>query len=387
MENSRRRKIAYYSINDPLDKRSWSGTTYYLGQTLQRNVGDIDFLGPVKIPWLLDKFFRGLQKLSRLFFKREWIPKYSLLKNVYASIILKRRMKGKQYDFLLAPAAASELGYLNTDLPVIYFGDATYKAYSETYEKEFKNLGSFSRWEGNYLEQRSLQKSALVILTSHWAAMSAMKDYGVPADKIEVMLLGANVDHLPGQDMIFDKETNKTLTLLFLAVDWERKGGAIAFETLKHLHSFGITAKLIVCGVVPPAEFFHPYMEVIPFLNKNEPGDYARFVALLSSVHFMIVPTRADCSLLVNCEANAYGVPTISTAVGGVPDVVKDGINGFCLPFNAGGAEYASVINNLYADKAKYHQLIINSRKMFDEVLNWDKFAEIFDKVLQKHKL
>ena len=387
MENVRRRKIAYYSINDPLDKRSWSGTTYYLGQTLQRNVGDVDFLGPVKIPWLLDKFFRALQKLSRLFFRKEWIPKYSLLKNVYASIILKKKMKGRQYDFLLAPAAASELGYLNTRLPVIYFGDATYKAYSETYEKEFRNLASFSRWEGNHLEKRSLQKSTLVILTSHWAARSAMNDYNVPAAKIEVLLLGANVDHLPGREIIFDKEANKTLTLLFLAVDWERKGGPIAFDTLLHLHTMGIQAKLIVCGVIPPPEFVHPFLEVIPFLNKNEAGDYVRFVSLLSSVHFMIVPTRADCSLLVNCEANAYGVPTISTDVGGVPDVVKNGINGFCLPFNAGGAAYASVIADLYGDKERYHRLITSSRNMFDEVLNWDKFAENFCKVLSRHAL
>ena len=35
-------KIAYLSINDPLDKRSWSGTTYYIGQTLQKNIGEVD---------------------------------------------------------------------------------------------------------------------------------------------------------------------------------------------------------------------------------------------------------------------------------------------------------------------------------------------------------
>ncbi len=387
MENFRRRKIAYYSINDPLDKRSWSGTTYYLGQTLQKNVGDVDFLGPVKIPWLLDKTIRALQKLSRLLFRSEWIPKYSLLKNMYACIILQRRMKGKEYDFLIAPAAASELGYLNTSLPIIYFGDATYKAYSATYEKEFRNMGALTRWEGNHLETRSLKKSSLVVMTSHWAARSAMVDYQVPANKVEVLLLGANVDKIPGREIIFNKESNTTLTLLFLAVDWERKGGAIAFETLKELHAMGIPAKLIVCGVVPPVHFSDPLMEVIPFLNKNEAGDYQRFAALLSSIHFMIVPTRADCSLLVNCEANAYGVPTMSTDVGGVSDVVKNGINGYCLPFDARGKEYATVIARTYGDKEIYHQLITGSRNMFEDQLNWEKFAEKFNQMLIRHRL
>ena len=387
-ENSPRRKIAYYTMNDPLDKRTWSGITYYMGQALQRNVGDVYFLGPVKIPWVMDKTFRGIQKLTRFFFSTEYIPKYSLLKNMYVSRILKRRMKGQQYDLLFAPAAASELAYINkTGLPVIYFGDATYKIYSETYKKEFHKLNSFSRWEGNFLEKRALKISSLVILTSQWAARSAINDYCVPADKIEVLLMGANIDVVPARETIFLKEKNKVLTLLFLGVDWERKGGVIAFDTLKHLHASGIKAKLIVCGVVPPAEFVHPFMEVIPFLNKNKREDSERFVAILTSVHFLMMPTRADCSLLVNAEANAYGVPTISTDIGGVTDVVKNGMNGYCLPFEAAGAEYACVIIDTFFDPEKFHKLIVSSRKMFDEVLNWDTFALHFEDVLQKHKL
>jgi glycosyltransferase involved in cell wall biosynthesis len=387
MEDLHRKKIAYFSINNPLDKRSWSGTTYYLGQTLERNIGEVHFLGPVKIPWWLDKTLRAMQKLSRFIFRKEYIPKYSLLKNIYATWYLKRKMKGRQYDFLMAPAAASELAYLKTELPIIYFGDATYKLYSETYEKEFKNLAFASRWEGNHLERKALKKSDLIILTSQWAAHSAMDDYGVPPDKIEVMLLGANIDIVPDRKNIFKKEENKTLTLLFLAVDWERKGGDIAFNTLKELHRKGVEAKLVVCGCIPPAQYVHPFMEVIPFLNKNNSKDYQQFVQLLSSVHFLLLPTRADCSLLVAMESNSYGVPAITTYVGGVPDVVKDGVNGYCLPLHADGAAYASLIKTIFSDKEQYHQFINSSRTKFEEELNWDKWAEHFKKVLQRHKL
>ncbi|MVN76155.1 glycosyltransferase [Hymenobacter sp. HMF4947] len=387
MKTTERKKIAYFSINDPLDKRSWSGITYYLGQTLQKNIGSVDFLGPVPIPWVLDKALRGMAKFTRLVFKTEYIPKYSLLKNIYASLYLQWKMAGRHYDFLLAPAAASELAYCGTKLPIIYFGDATYKLYSSAYKKEFHNLNSFSKWEGNFLEKRALRKSSLVVFTSQWARQSAISDYGVQANKIEIMQFGANIDAVPPPHLIFRKQENSLLTLFFLSVDWERKGGDIAFDTLQCLLNQGIAAKLIVCGCIPPPEFAHPNLVVIPFLNKNNAADFEAFVDLFASVHFLLLPTRADCTPVVNSEANAYGVPVITTDVGGVADTVIDGVNGYCLPLEADGQEYAALIAKLYADKDAYQQLVISSRAKFEEELNWDKWAENFEKILAEHQL
>ena len=385
IHHTKRAEIAFYCLNDPMDKRSWSGIPYYLGQTLQKHIGDVDFLGPVRVPWLLEKIMRGTMKFTRYVLKKEYLPQYSLLKNLYASWYLKQRMKGKQYDFLLAPAAASELAFLSTDIPVIYFGDATFKAYSSTYDTVFNKVTAFTKWEGNYLEKRSLEKSALIILTSRWAAQSAITDYGIPASKIVVMPFGANIDDAPGRDAIFSKEANKTLTLLFLAVDWERKGGAIALAALEQLHAMGIRAKLVVCGCEPPAETTHPFMEVIPFIDKNLPADYGLFVQLFLSVHFLLLPTRADCTPLVNNESGAYGVPVITTDVGGVADTVENGVNGYCLPLKAGGEVYAKLIAEIFADKDRYHQLVRASRERYEQELNWDTWAEQFQKLLPQH--
>ena len=387
MDTFRRRKIAYFSINNPLDKRSWSGITYYLGQSLQAHVGDVDFLGPVPIPWALDKLFRLLQKSSRALLGTEWIPKYSLLKNLYATWYLGRKMRGQHYDFILAPAAGPELAYLRTDTPVVYFGDATYKLYSTFYHKEFANVSALSHWEGHLLEAKALRKSDLVVLTSKWASESAVTDYGVPADRIEIMQFGANIDYVPGAEIIFQKEANPTLTLFFLSVDWERKGGDLALDTLRCLLAQGIEARLVVCGCTPPPGTAHPAMEVIPFLNKNEPADFQRFTELFASVHFLLLPTRADCTPVVNSEANAYGVPAITTDVGGVSGTVIDGVNGYCLPFEADGADYADLLAALYADKPRYHQLIASSRAKFDQELNWDSWAAGFQQLLAKHGL
>jgi glycosyltransferase involved in cell wall biosynthesis len=387
MENLERKKIAFYCINDPLDKRSWSGILYYLGQTLQRNVGDVDFLGPLPVPWLLEKAIRGMMKFSRNVMKKKYFFNYSLLKNFYASRYFKRKMKGKQYDFLIAPAAAPELAFLDTDVPIVFFGDSTFKSYWSTYKTVFRDANPISKWEGELMEKRALKKSKLVVLTSQWAAKSAINDYRVAAEKIKVIQMGANIDTPPDLEVIFKKEENKTLTLLFLSVDWERKGGFIAFDTLKELCKEGINVKLIVCGCIPPPEFSHSNMEVIPLLDKNIKEDYSRLIEILSTIHFLLLPTRADCSPLVNCEANAYGVPAITTNVGGITDTVKDGINGFCLPLEAGGKDYASLISKIFFDKEGYHKLIESSRARFEDELNWDKFAEHFQEVLEKSNL
>jgi glycosyltransferase involved in cell wall biosynthesis len=374
-------KIAYVSVNDPLDKRSWSGITYYLGKALERNIGEVDYLGPVKVPRIIDLSLRALAKGMRILTGKEYSYKYSWLRARYSSYVLNKRLSGKKYDCIVAPASSDGVAFLKTDIPIVYMADTTYALISGYYTWEFKNVSGISLREGNMLERRSLGKTAVAIYASNWAANSAIKDYGFPKENTFVVIMGANTDHIPGREVIMQKKDNPVLTMLFLAVDWDRKGGPLAFEALKHLTAKGVKAKLIVCGCIPPTEFSHPDMEVIPFLNKNLKEDHDKFVHLLKTSHFLILPTRADCSLLVACESNAYGMPAIATATGGVPDVVLNGINGYTLPYEAKGAAYGDLIAEIYDDKERYEKLIESSRTRFENVLNWDKWTEQFGEI------
>ena len=377
-------RIAYLALNDPLDKKSWSGTTYYIAKALQKNGNEVDYLGPIKPPKWLDKTLRAIAKATRIIFRKEYITKYSLLLSWYSAKQFTKKLKGKKYDCICAPAASVELGFLKTDLPVIYITDATFELVSNYDYSEFNKMFWFSKLEGNLLERNALKKSSAVIYPSIWAAESAIKDYHIANNKVFIAPFGANIDMIPERQIIYKKLENKQLTLLFLAVDWDRKGGSIAFDVLKYLiYTHGVQAKLIVCGCVPPSHIAHPNMEVIPFLDKNNKEDYDRFVNIMSSAHFLLVPTRADCSLLVGCEANAYGVPAITTETGGVPEIVKDGVNGYCLPYSAPGSTYAALINELFINEEKYQQLISSSRQRFEEHLNWQKWTESFTEIYE----
>jgi glycosyltransferase involved in cell wall biosynthesis len=327
----------------------------------------------------LDKPFRAIAKLVRIIFGTEYFAQFSILLSLYYAGAIKRKMRGNTYDIICAPASNIELAYVKTHLPIILIADSTFQLLTHYYLADFRKMSRLSRWEGNLLEKRSLKKSRLNVFASEWAAGSAIKDYKVDARRVTIIPPGANMDNRPDAEIIHRKFGNPRLTVLFLAVEWSRKGGDLAFQTLTELRQVhGEDARLIVCGCQPPEGVEHPDMEVVPFLNKNLEEDRLRFSDLLSTVHFLLLPTRADASLIVACEANAFGVPAITTETGGVPDIVQDGVNGYCLPYHADGRLYALLISELFKDQERYEQLVQSSRMRYEERLNWDSWAESF---------
>jgi glycosyltransferase involved in cell wall biosynthesis len=99
---------------------------------------------------------------------------------------------------------------------------------------------------------------------------------------------------------------------------------------------------------------------------------------------FLLLPTRAECAGVVFSEASAYGIPSITTNTGGVTTYVKDGINGFALPLEAGAAAYAEKIEWLLTDSFQYQRLRLSSRELYDEYLNWNSWGNVFQQLAQK---
>lgn len=378
-------RIAYLSISDPQDENSWSGNIYHIAKALSDYGHEVDFFGPFKLPNILDKFLRAFAKFNRKVFRREYLAKCNLILSWYAAKQFEKKLKDKTYDCICVPSEPSAIAFVKTKIPIYYITDNTFKLITHYYS-EFKKIPFISKLEGGILERKVLKKSASLIYASIWAAESAVHDYNVLSEHILITPMGANITYIPSQDSIYKKLENKELTLLFLATDWNRKGGDIAFETLKFLqYSHGIKARLIICGCNPPAQYKSPQMEVVPFLNKNKKEDAEKLNELLCNAHFLFIPTRADCSLVAASEANAFGVPAITTETGGIPEIVKDGINGYCLPHSANGNTYAALIAELFIDEPKYRELIYTSRQRYEQYLNWNKWAEGFGELFGKN--
>jgi glycosyltransferase involved in cell wall biosynthesis len=358
--------------NDPRDRRSWSGTHFYIAQALQQHCGELIPIGPIKPKTLV--FRKVLRKALKTLTGKNYLFTHTVSLSKQMAGMAEKVMASEDFDLIFAPASAGPIAYLRTGRPIVYLSDTTFAAI-QNYYPEFSHISAAITREAHTLEQRAIDRASLLIFSSSWAAESARRDYHADPAKIHILPFGANIDDAPPAAAAQGRRDSGTCRLLFVGVDWFKKGGEIAFETLCELERLGCPAELTVVGCVPPKTFQHKNLKVISFLNKNIPEQRERLQRLYLDSDFFLLPTRADCSPIVLSEANAYGLPALATDVGGVPEIIRNGENGYVLPLQARGKEYATAIAAAFADRAKYLALRRSSRAAYDERLNWDAWG------------
>ena len=145
------------------------------------------------------------------------------------------------------------------------------------------------------------------------------------------------------------------------------------------LNDRGIPATLTVVGCAPPAaeahNYQHPGFTTIPYLNMGEAADLQRLDTLFRTADFFILPSRAECAAIAFADANSFGLPVVTTDVGGIASFVEQGKTGVMLPLSATGEDFATTIEFLYQDEAAYQQMRVAARQRYEETLNWDKWA------------
>jgi glycosyltransferase involved in cell wall biosynthesis len=141
---------------------------------------------------------------------------------------------------------------------------------------------------------------------------------------VKVVPYGANIECNRATaeiERLIDARPTDRCKLLFLAVDWNRKGGPLACALARKLNDTGLPTDLNVVGCQPPkAEVLPPYVHLLGFVPKSTPEGRRRIDFLLSEIHFLILPSLADCTPIVLPEANSFGVPCLTTKVGGIHD-------------------------------------------------------------------
>lgn len=362
-------KVGFCSMQNYLDKTAFSGTLFSMHRALRQAGAEVVDLGHPAAPSAWTKPRQLVERVASWLGNEgpgEAETERRFLATVQAAI------DRKACDVLFTPVGSREVSLLPTGLPIVYLSDATPLLIRDAY-KVFTDEPAFRKAES--LERTALSKASRAIYSSRWAADSAVRDYQGDASRIVVVPFGANVEQVPSAEALAARLDSTRCRLLFIGREWDRKGGRIAFETLVHLAAAGLDVELHMVGCVPPEGVQHPNLKVTPFLNKNLARDREAFDQILMESHFLIFPTRADCSPIVICEANAYGIPVLTTEVGGIPSLVTPGRNGYLFPLSAGGDAYGQRVVEQFADPASYRSLVRSSRAEYDQRLNWGAWA------------
>lgn len=376
MIENRKKVIGYVCEKNPFtDRKAWSGTNFKIREGIE-NAG-------YEVKWI-NSHPNGVLKLlcrgySRLRYKNLKINYSQLYCKLSARSINQKLFSG--CDYLFVPCVAGLIFYLPKDIPVIFYTDTTHRLMVGYYWK--KKLTHRTIEHGERCEREGIHRASINLRSSCWAAESVVRDYGYDPKRSYVIEFGANIDD---HDLISNTVVYKEgdpVNILFSGVEWRRKGGDVAVEAVRLLNEQGVKARLIIAGIreLPQRYVGLSYIDYVGFLNKNNPEQYHRYVQLWREATLFLLPTQAECSAIVYCEASAYGVPIFTYDTGGTGDYVIDGVNGYKLPLSATAADFAACIrHNL--NTASLQALHDGGLRLYKEKLSWPAWSRRFKEIM-----
>ena len=361
------------------DRRAWAeswpglgGASFHLTTALQELAVHIDFVGPLEESRVV---FAPLKSMvcERIFGTRyhQWAEP-SVLRH-YARQA-ERALAGLRADAVFCPANALPIAYLDSSQPLVLWTDAPFSALIDYYEY-LSNLSRSTRAALLGMERAALQRCARVIYSSEWAAETAIRDYAVDRAKVDVIPWGANLDVAPATaevERMVAARSPRPYRLLFVGMWWRRKGGDKALAVAQQLNDRGFPTELTVVGCESiEVEPLPGFVRVLGFLSQSDGRGRETMRRAYAQSHFLVLPTRADCTPLVIAEANAHGVPCLTSDVGGMATLVRDGANGWKFAADATAEEYCERIIDTMRDPERYHRLTVSSYEEYATRLNW----------------
>lgn len=379
--------LAFYDLNNPEDKRFWAGTSAHIIHGLREAGHRVYSVGP-QIPstrrcilWLWYNYylrFRG---------KHYHPDRHVSMTRLYTQVGNWKLQRYRDVDAILT-VSPPFTAFLTTRKPIFLLQDSTWGQIVETYPYFSEENQPARIIHGGYeLDKLAFGKENVrVVMASQWAADRAMKDYGVPQQRMNILPFGANFVEDPSEEIVEDGLSHRgrgTCKLLFVGREWERKGGPLAVEITAELQALGVPSELHVVGSSPTG--MPPFVQVHGLLNKDRHEERSRLHTLYAGSDFFVMPTRAEAQGIVFNEAAAYALPVAATDVGGVSSVVRNGDWGLLLPSDSPPRAYAEWLRALYQDRARYQATARRARADFLARLSNKAYTDELVRIIRKN--
>lgn len=265
--------------------------------------------------------------------------------------------------------------------------------------KQYDSLGEFyahepgPKWLESWkwrLNRNCFRAADHLVTWSEWAKGGLVAEYEVPPEKITVIPPGVNLgEWAPSGRNTY--RTNGTVKILFVGGNLKRKGGFLLLEAFRSLRqeglvenkgaTTGVELHLVTRDLVPPEPGLFVYNDLTP--NSNQLKN------LYHASDIFCLPTYGDCLPMVLSEAAATALPSISTQVAAIPEIVRDGQTGFLAPAGD-GASLAAALRRLIADpdlrKRQGARAVELVRQQYDAGRNAARLLELIKQTIDESR-
>ena len=188
------------------------------------------------------------------------------------------------------------------------------------YDNRFKNI--VAKWSLD----SSLMLSDKIVFVSEAGRKSYLENFDIKINKTEVVYNGVVT-----QKIINDQYNKNYFRLTYIGRLEKIKGIALLLHAFKKLIEKDKSIKLRIIGDGSDKN------NLIKLSKKLELNNYVEFLGIQRDIGFYLEQTDgfiypSICQEVFGIsivEAMSYGVPCISNNVGGIPEIIKDGVNGF----------------------------------------------------------
>jgi len=325
-------RVLYLTRADPAQSNDWSGVPFWTIRHLR--AGGFAVTTRRAEPAGSLRLARAAQAAARLV-RRRYLPRASALHRRCTEIQIRRLLADADAEVVFCQDVVSAAAARHPR--IVYWCDAPVEDLWDSYLP-----GSWARIANRRAAQaqegEALRNAWRVLCASRWAQAGLARRHPEQAHKLVYAPFAPGLETSPDAtevDAAIAARSVERLRFLFVGVDWWRKGGDRAVALVQTLRARGLPAELTVIGADPwRGAAAPPFVTALGFLDKSRPEDASRFLQALESAHFLLAPSRAEAMGIALLEAHAFGVPTLSSDVGGLPSIVRPGANGFAFRFD-----------------------------------------------------
>ena len=189
-----------------------------------------------------------------------------------------------------------------------------------------------------WLDQRTLRRHSVIIVVSE-AQRHLVRHLGIPDERIYCAPNAIDVRMLPRpyEKAALLQEACEASEPAWLIGSVGRlspeKGHRVLLDAFGRVRAQMGNVKLLLVGDGPEAHFLQGAVSALS-LHKSVvfTGLRADAQQIIGALDLLVLPSLTEGLPVVILEAFAYETPVVATAVGGVPELVKDGETGWLVP-------------------------------------------------------